>query len=70
MPNMNKQWRAELRDLKRNKKKVLRDYDVVWREQNKICVAAERIMGRARKASNKAIDRMAKREAILRGRLS
>jgi len=68
--NMTKVYRAELRDLKRNKKAVERDYAAHIAAHNKLHKRWQREHLLASRACVKAKTRINKRIAILEGRLS
>lgn len=68
--DMTKQYRAELRDLKRNKSKLSRDYKAVQRDVRKRTAELERYQRHAARNFVKAAFHINKRIAILEGRLS
>ena len=73
MLNMKKQYRAELRDLKRNRNKVERDlrkvYLDVQKAREKVTRDGARLCERASKSARKEIAAIDRRILTLEGRL-
>ncbi len=74
MLNMTKAYRAELRDMKRNRKKVERDlrkaYLDAQRCREKVIRETNRFLVRAEKCAKKALVAIDRRIGVIEGRLS
>jgi len=69
-PNMKKQYRAELKTLRANKRKILADRKAYFAKKKKELGAIEREIRRAASSSDAALNKLMRRIAILEGRLS
>ena len=68
--NMQKEYRAELRVMKKAEGKINRDVRTLERNTAKAIAVMNRTLERGRKAANKELGRIHQRRAILEGRLS
>lgn len=68
--NMKKEYRAELKALARAQKKLHRDYVLHERNTLKQIAALQRSIKKGEHATNKEIQRINKRRAILEGRIN
>lgn len=69
-PNMKTEYRSELKTLRANERKVRRDGRNAVRDYRRAKAKLDRDYMRGDRATGKALDRIAKRKAILEGRLS
>lgn len=70
MMNMNKEYRAELKVLRKAKKKIERDMSAATKTASKQVQAIYTALGRGAKRCQKEVARIERRESILQGRLS
>jgi hypothetical protein len=68
--NMNKEYRAELKQLRKTEKKLNSDYKKLIRETTRQMAALNRSGQRGRMATHRELARIQKRRAILEGRLA
>jgi hypothetical protein len=68
--NMNKAYRAELRDLKRAERNTNRDFHVGHAEIQRAYREADSRLSRAISGRGRALTKIKRRRAILEGRLS
>lgn len=67
--NMNKEYRAELKQLAKTEKKIKQDYKKLTRDTTRAMAELNRSTQRGRVATNRELARIEKRRAILQGRL-
>jgi hypothetical protein len=70
MPKMNKEWRAELRALERERKKIRSRFNKFSKWCDRQIQQINKTRNRAVKVSNKEADKITRRMLILEGRLS
>ena len=68
--NMNKQYRSEIRDLKRHRRELIKTYNAERRQANRELAATGRELARITRGMEKALAGLDRRVAILSGRLS
>jgi hypothetical protein len=68
--NMNPEYRAELRQLSKARKKVLSDYKQLYRDTDRQISALIKRRGKGLRTSTREVHRIDRRIAILEGRMS